>query len=138
MSRKSQSSLLIERVANLLSERKLLRSLFPRYRVLVDLRSFTSERADREREIAELILCSPPFSSEERRYGVPQAAHLAEAALRMRASFTQVELRDNPGRVWDSFPLPGVDTTNWPQSIKERLIDLVGPLDSFLERTLSA
>jgi|SRR5580698_1242546 hypothetical protein len=134
MSRKTSSTLLIERLRTLLEERRSLRSLFPRYRMFVDLRNFTSERTELENQIAQII--SAGFNEQERHY-MPQAAHIAECAFHLRASFSTASLLEQPALVWNHNPLPGVLTTHWEPGLKQRLLDLCGPLDATLERMLA-
>jgi hypothetical protein len=128
-----------ERLRTLLSERKALRLLLARYRTPFTLRQFNDTRTALEREVAAIVAAGLPFNEEERRYNLPQAEHITVAALNLRLSLTRPELQDNPNLVWDfGSPVPGIMTVNWHPSVKQRLLDLCGPLDETLERMLTA
>ena len=143
MPRKKPSTLLAERVTTLLAERKAIRPLLTTYQAYLDAHNYTNERTDLERKIAAIVSSGPPFDEAERLESVPQDYALAEAAFRMRCAFNRPELRDDPALVWDGATLSALMPASWRQvsswhpALKERLIDLCGPLDGTLERMLS-
>jgi hypothetical protein len=138
MPKKNPSTLFAERLRTLLADRKMLRRLFARYEMFVNLRSFTDGRIDLEQKIAAIISAGLSFSEKERLCQLPHACHLAEGAFRMRNVFNRTDLLENPALIWNGSPIPGILTTNWHPAVKQRLLDLVGPLDDILERMLSA
>ena len=103
------------------------------------MRQFNEARIALEREVAAIVAAGLDFNEEERRYSLPQAQHLTEAAYNLRIAFTRPELQDNPNLVWEyGSPVPGILTTNWHPAVKQRLLDLVGPAEFTLERMLTA
>ena len=139
MRKPNPSTLLVERLRRLLSERKALRPLLARYRTPLALRQFNDARTALEREVAAIVAAGLDFNEEERRYNLPQAEHLSVAAFNLRLAFTRPELQDNPSHVWEyGSCVPGVLTTNWHPAVKQRLLDLVGPAEFTLERMLTA
>ena len=133
---KSKSTLLPERLHTLLTERRALRPLFARYQLFLNARRFNAERSAIERQIAATVIAElhlEPFELER----LPQPGHIAECAFHLRTSFSTTRLFDPPGLVWGLNPFPGVMTDNWHPALKQRLLDLVGPLDDILTRMLS-
>lgn len=125
-----------ERLCELLSERRTLRALFGRYQPILHVRSYTAERTTLESQIAAIVVASLPLEECELNR-LPHPEQIAECAFRLRTSFGTVSVLDQPGLVWDSSPLPGVMTERWHPALKQRLTDLVGPLDGILERMLA-
>ncbi len=136
---KPNPSVLLKRLRILLSERRALRPLLARYQTPLSLRQFNDARKGLEREVAAIVAAGLDFNEEERRYSIPQAQHLTEAAYNLRGAFARPELQDNPSQAWEcGSPVPGVLTTNWHPAVKQRLLDLVGPAEFTLERMLTA
>lgn len=138
MTKSNSSTLLAERLGTLLAERKALRPLLARYRVFLHTRHFNDERTDLEQKISAVVSDGLPFDEKERRYHLPQASSLAASTFALRTGFNQPHLQDRPALIWDGSPVPGITTVGWHQAVKQRLIDLCGPLDETLARMLSA
>jgi hypothetical protein len=139
MPKANPSTLFVECLRNLLSQRQALRPLLTRYRTYLDQRQYNAARTSLEQEITAAVSAGLPFNEKERRYNLPQAEHLAVAAYNLRIAFNRPELQENPKLVWDyGCAVPGVLTTGWHPAVKARLITLVGPLDYTLEQMLSA
>jgi len=134
----SKSQTLAERLTTLLAERKSLRVLLARYQHGLETRTFNEQRTDLEHQIATLVTERLPFDERERRYHLPSACHIAECAYRMRLRFANPQVADAPSSVWDSGSLVlGVMTSGWHPLVKERLLDLSGPLDDTIARMLT-
>jgi hypothetical protein len=140
MPKPNPSTLLVERLRTLLSERKALRPLLARYRTPLTLRQFNDARTALEREVAAIVAAGLDFNEAERRYNIPQAEHLSVAAYNLPSVFARPELQDSPpSHVWEyGSCVPGVLTTGWHPAVKQRLLDLCGPLDETVERMLTA
>lgn len=143
MRRPSASTLFKRRVKSLLSERKALLPLFALYQRYLDFNNHSGGRADLEQKIAAIVSSGLPLNEKELLDHVPHSYDLTEAAFRLRCAFNRLELRDSPALVWDGSTLSGLMPANWRQVsdwhqvVKERLIDLCGPLDDTLERMLA-
>jgi hypothetical protein len=113
--------------------------LLARYKTPLALRQFNDARTALEREVAAIVAAGLPFNKEELRFNLPQAAHLSVAAFNLQTSLSRPELQENPLLVWEyGSPVPGVLITGWHPAVKQRLLDLCGPLDETLERMLSS
>ena len=121
-------------VESLLAQRKLVRELS---QALVSYRLRHDRDLVSKTEEAVAILVNEPLRLKSPE--LPRAASLATAVASLLVTFKEPQLLDTPSLVWNANQLvPGVMTTVWEPMVKERLMDLCGPLDATLERMLSA
>lgn len=130
---KSNPSTLLAELNHLLAERSALRPLFERYRFFLNTRKYSAERDEIEESVKNIICAGLPLSKQN----LPQASALAQCAYVLRTALSRPELLDNPALVWDRPLVPGCLVTNWHESLKQRLYDLCGQLDSAFTRILS-
>ena len=134
------TSTLNSRIETLLAERESLKPLLARYQVFLSQKFFNDERTNLEDRIAAFIADGLHFNEEDRRKELPQARHLTECAFNLQTAFFKRPVLDNPELAWDSHYahlVSGVSTDAWNPRLKERLLDLCGPLDGTLARMLS-
>jgi hypothetical protein len=138
MPKQSHSTLFVERLKRLLSERQALHPMLARYRAFLNSNSFNERRTKLEEEAFAIVAAGLFFDEHERRYNLPQAGHVVEALANLQTWFVRPELQDAPNFIWNyGSPVPGVLTANWHPAVKERIIALVGPLDSVLKQMLA-
>lgn len=131
-----KTSVLVERLNALLTERHALRALLARYRPFFESRNFNAQRSELESEITALVTRTLFLSEAEQRREIPSPQHLAGAITALQSAFVHPLVVTNLASVWDYAYTGFQHTTN--AQLRERLVDLVGPLDDTLARMLSA
>jgi hypothetical protein len=118
-------------LANLLAERTLLRQLsndLTHFRVLAD----RAKAQAVEQRISDLV--QEPLNLSKLESKAPH--FLAEAVQSLLATLNDLRFCDEPSRVWQLNPIPGVGLT-WPLALQERLTTLCGPLDATVSEMLA-
>jgi hypothetical protein len=88
-----------------------------------------------EEEIAELVESSLSLSKREAP-GAPALVAVATDLLYNR--YGSPEIIDEPDSVWKSWGHANVKTSDWPTSLKRRLLLLTAPLDKVLAERLES
>jgi hypothetical protein len=110
-------------LVSLLAERKLLRQLSRNLTVCL-LLADRQKAAQTEQRISDLVQGPLHLSKRE-----SNSEHfLAEAVQNLFSTLNDFRYYDEPSRVWEHSPIPGVGLS-WPRALQERLTALCGPLD---------
>lgn len=136
MPKTSQAVTLVADLKALLSDRKALRAILPYYKLFLDSRNYNAERERLEAQITAVVVENLTVTEAERQT-LPQARHIAECAFHLPSWFGAASRIEQPNLIWNHNPLPGVLTAGWAPNLKQRLLDLCGPLDATLARMLA-